>query len=282
MITWLASYPKSGNTWLRIFLNNYWRNADTPVNINALERTPIASSRQIFDEYTGVESANLTPAEANAYRPAVYRRFADAGEFLPFCKIHDAYHHLPNGAPLIPAEATAGVIYIIRNPLDIVPSMANHNGSSLDVAINTLLNEDYVLGVRPHRHTPQLQQRLYSWDKHVKSWVEDSGLPVHVVRYEDMHTAPHATFTEALRFVGIEPDAEQVDRAIAFSSFEQLKQQEAAHGFSERPASSEFFFNSGQVGQGHAVLSNEQIVRITTALGPMMCFYGYEEVVDTP
>ena len=36
-ILWLASYPRSGNTWLRAFLHNLFRNSAEPYDINRLQ-----------------------------------------------------------------------------------------------------------------------------------------------------------------------------------------------------------------------------------------------------
>ncbi len=73
-IVWLASYPKSGNTWMRAFLSNYLADGDKPVDINSLDTGgPIASARTIFDEAVGVEASDLTQDEIERYRPRVYR-----------------------------------------------------------------------------------------------------------------------------------------------------------------------------------------------------------------
>lgn len=69
-IVWLASYPKSGNTWMRVFLTNYLRNADTPADINDLEFMGIATARELFDMYAGFESSDLTHEEIDAARPS--------------------------------------------------------------------------------------------------------------------------------------------------------------------------------------------------------------------
>ena len=72
-IIWLASYPKSGNTWFRVFLTNLLRDADTPASINELESTPIASARGIFDNNIGFEASDLTADEIDRLRPELYR-----------------------------------------------------------------------------------------------------------------------------------------------------------------------------------------------------------------
>src|SRR6185369_1295236 len=75
-IFWLASYPKSGNTWMRILLNNYRRNAPEPADINKLEGGPIASARVWFDEWVGIEASALDDALIERLRPGVYRCMA--------------------------------------------------------------------------------------------------------------------------------------------------------------------------------------------------------------
>ncbi|NOZ51459.1 MAG: sulfotransferase domain-containing protein, partial [Chloroflexi bacterium] len=75
-IIWLASYPKSGNTWMRVFLTNYLRDSDEPAEINNLDGGPIASARDIFDRVIGVESSDLTAEEIDRFRPAVYEQVA--------------------------------------------------------------------------------------------------------------------------------------------------------------------------------------------------------------
>ncbi len=157
-IIWLASYPKSGNTWLRILLTNYWRNGDQPASINQLEPTPLASSRILFDDLVGIESANLSHDEIDRFRPAFYLRWANQHPSTTFLKVHDAYRLLPDGRPLLPADATAGAIYLLRNPLDVALSLAAHNGESVDQSIAALQQADYALCAASHKQHPQLRQ----------------------------------------------------------------------------------------------------------------------------
>ena len=80
-IIWLASYPKSGNTWFRVFLANFLRDADEAVDINHLNMMLIASARWLFDAATGVEASDLTPEEIERWRPAVYEHLVqEAGD----------------------------------------------------------------------------------------------------------------------------------------------------------------------------------------------------------
>ena len=79
-IIWLASYPKSGNTWFRVFLSNLLSHSDKPADINNLYATPIASNRELFDEATGISSSELTLDEIDNLRPLVYEFYARTAE----------------------------------------------------------------------------------------------------------------------------------------------------------------------------------------------------------
>jgi hypothetical protein len=117
-IFWLASYPKSGNTWFRVFLTNLLRNSDTPANINELDKSPIASGRAIFDEAMGFEASDLTADEIDQLRPELYIHLAETAEEPLFMKVHDAYTDMAEHTPIIPREATAGAFYFLRNPVE--------------------------------------------------------------------------------------------------------------------------------------------------------------------
>ena len=185
-IVWLASYPKSGNTWFRAFLTALLNPGLAEVDINNLHPTTIASSRQLFDEMTGLSSADLSPDEIDRLRPRVYRQNALESEDMIYHKVHDAWIRLPDGEPIIPADVTRAVVYFIRNPLDVVLSFAHHLNTSIDKTIAIMNNPAYAFCDRRDRLHNQLSQRLLTWSSHVKSWVDESGLPVLIMRYEDM------------------------------------------------------------------------------------------------
>lgn len=261
-IVWLASYPKSGNTWVRIFLNNYLQNSDTPADINNLEDSMHAGTRELFDRLTGVESSDLTAVEIDRVRPWMYRRWAEESPETLFVKVHDAYRCTDTGEPIFPQEATKTAVYIIRNPLDIAASMANHLSITLDKSIAYMADEQYALarsGSKLHRQLPQF---MGSWHSHVQSWTRQTELPVHLVQYEALRQAPLATFEQLVRAVGLPVEPERLARAVAFSSFNQVKQQETAVGFKERLPDTPAFFRHGQAGRWQTELSPAQIETI--------------------
>lgn len=277
-IVWLASYPKSGNTWTRIFLTNYWRNSDTPAEINDLDRTPIASSREIFDDEIGVESGDLTLDEIDYYRPYFYQKFAQLNDVTKYMKIHDAFTYLPDGRPLFPPEATKCVVYIIRNPLDVAVSYANHNASGVDQAVKLMGDNTHGLCTTKKTITNQLRQQLMSWSNHVLSWVDsDEDMRIHVMRYEDMIEKPLETFTELVNFVEEpeEDEPERIKRAIEFSSFENLRGQEDEDGFREKNPRSPVFFRKGKTGTWREDLSEELANQIMEDHHEVMLRFGY-------
>ncbi len=274
-IFWLASYPKSGNTWMRIFLTNYLQNGEQPADINHLDGGPIASARGIFDDLVGVEASDLTLDEQEFLRPRVYTEFARSLGADEFLKVHDAYTLNRENEPLFPPEISRGVIYVLRNPLAVAPSLANHINKGIEQAI-AILNQDFPTSERPLPGLgDQLPQHWLSWSDHVSGWAQAANQRVLLVRYEDMKAHPYETFRGVVQFANLEDDEARIRKAIEFSSFEQVKKQEAEKGFRERiqPTS---FFRKGEVDAWKHELTPAQIERIRKVHADTMRQYGYE------
>jgi hypothetical protein len=274
-IIWLASYPKSGNTWFRVFLTNLLRDADEPADINALDPTPISSARAIFDDETGIEAADLTPEEIDRLRPRVYEHLAETATETLFLKVHDAWTFLPDGSPLLSSAATRGAIYFIRNPLDVAISYAHHNGTDIDQAIACMGDEEHMLCGKPGRLHNQLRQKLLTWSGHVESWLHAPGLNIHVMRYEDMLARPLETFSGAVAFAGLSHDRQKIEKALQFSDFKVLQAQEREKGFNEKAPVNDLFFRAGRAEQWQERLTAEQVDRVFYDHGEVMRRFGY-------
>jgi hypothetical protein len=274
-IVWLASYPKSGNTWFRAFLTALLNPGSTEMDINNMVSATIASSRQLFDEMTGVSSADLSPGEIDRLRAAVYRQNAMESEEMIYHKIHDAWTRLPGGEPMFPADVTRAVVYFIRNPLDVAVSFSHHLNTTVDKTIGIMNKPDYAFCDRSDRLHNQLRQRLLTWSGHVKSWVDDSGLPVRVLRYEDMLARPEETFAGAVSFIGLNHTPQDIRTALEYTSFERLKKQEEEKGFSERSAKAKSFFRKGITGDWRNVLTKAQSEAIIRAHREVMQRFSY-------
>lgn len=273
-MVWLASYPKSGNTWFRVFLSNLLEERDEPAHINQLKQTPIVSSRTIFDQLVGIPSSDLTPDMVHRIQPEVFKLLSEQNPEVQFYKVHDANFPLPDGEPFIPPEITRGVVYFIRNPLDVCVSFAHHLARNVDEAVRVLNDDDFGFCMKTNVLHHQLRQRVYSWSSHVKSWL-DAGLPVHVMRYEDMQADPYQSFSQALQFLGLEYPSERIEKAIKFSTFTRLKEQEEKDGFKEKNRKAESFFRKGEVNDWKNRLSEQQVEIIVKKHKEVMKEYGY-------
>jgi hypothetical protein len=274
-IIWLASYPKSGNTWLRSFLANFYAGGKEPVDINSLDNTAISGDRRTADDALGVKSSDLTPEEVDRYRPAVYRAIAARSAKLVFMKVHDAYRLNSGAEPLIPTETSAAAIYLVRNPLDVAISFSRHLNVTVDEAIERMSCDDFALASHRDRLDFQLPQELRSWSQHVSSWLDQRAVPIHLMRYEDMHGQPVEEFVKTIRFIGVDPDIDRVHRAVTCCAFDVLRQQERDHGFREWPNQTGSFFHTGRVGGWRGVLTAEQVDRLLQDHGTVMRRLGY-------
>lgn len=278
-ITWLASYPKSGNTWLRVFLANLRAGGAVEADINALGTLQL-SAREVVERQLGWESSEFTSEELEALRGPVQRALARSTSELPPIKTHEVFALPSSGRPRFCAEATRTAIYIVRNPLDVVVSLSHHWGVDFDHAIAVLNDAEARLASAPPEWL--LPQVLADWSTHVASWADTTVVPVTVLRYEDMLARPRETFVRAARAAGIDAPAEAIERAIEHARFENLQQQEAAKGFREQ-AASRSFFREGRSGTWRGKLEARQVAAIVARHESTMRRFGYlENLHDLP
>lgn len=274
-IVWLASYPKSGNTWVRLLAAAYAAPAAHQLDINAAEERLHAASRTLFDHVIGLEASELTPAEIDRLRPVVYRELDEEAEAPLWIKVHDCWRCTADGEPLFPPAVTAVAIYIVRDPRAVAPSFASHYSLSVDDAIARMADPAYTIEVPGAGLKSQLHQPVGTWSRHVLSWLDQRALPVHLVRYEDLHAAPEAVFAGILQAAGVPVDAKRLAGAVDQTRFDRLQAQEAAVGFKERLAGSPRFFRRGQAAGWRAELTPAQVARIVADHGPVMARLGY-------
>lgn len=271
-ILWLASYPKSGNTWMRAFLANLFAGGEHPVPLNELPKWAVGDNFWLhYERLAGKPRAALGEADIRRLRPLVHHWFATGRGETAVVKTHSLLGFV-DGAPLITAEVTAGALYIVRNPLDVAVSFAHHYATDLDRAVEALCREGNFLPASDRL----LPQYIGSWSQHVRSWTETPGLRRLVVRYEDMVAQPRRTFESVVRFLGLPDDRPRLARAIRFSRFAELAAQERRSGFVEaRPDGSTPFFRRGRPGAWREALSPAQVERMIAAHGPVMRRFGY-------
>ena len=271
-IIWLASYPKSGNTWLRAFLHNLLKNPEQPADINQLDQFCLGDSLAGWYEHIsgGRKVLEMSTAEIQELRPKVHAAFTRAHPDSVFAKTHNILAEVA-GVPLVTMEHTAGAMYVLRNPLDVCLSLADHFGMSLDDAV-AMLNDPHA-GAKADERT--VFEFYGSWSQHVESWTKEDRPELFWMRYEDMLEKPLQTFGRAARFLSLTPPRPRLEKAIRFSSFKVLANQEANRGFRERSVHSERFFRVGRAGQWRKALSAEQVGRIVEGNREQMARFGY-------
>lgn len=221
----LASYPKSGNTWVRAFLTAIWRHG-AEVDINDLMVRSV-SNRDFVDEQLGVPSADLSAQEIARLRPNIYRRVAQQGpqDQRVFLKVHDA--HLPASPefplPIYP-EDIERVVYIVRDPRDVAVSLARHLRTSTDDAIKIMSDRKFQLSFYPRRAGGHIAQFTSSWSAHVESWLNITGIPLLLLRFEDMVRAREASFRSLLEFLHITTSEESFRLALEGTRFNTLQE----------------------------------------------------------
>ncbi len=271
-IKWLASYPKSGSTWMRCFLRAYQFDAYEPIDLNLVGRISKSDSRRSrFEELAGKDG--LDDAHVNRLRKRMQQLIAiELGDFQ-VVKTHNARVAV-DGVPLIENTLTDRAIYIVRNPLDIVDSLADHTGNSIDAAIAAMNDWQYSFGAADRKF---VRQYLTTWSNHVTSWTDNPPFPVLVLRYEDLLESPVNNFARALHFLGWPFSRDRLVRAIRFSSFDQLAQAEQVQGFQELSEESRSgkFFRVGKAGLWVKRLSKKQVTAVSVDHKLVMHKLGY-------
>ena len=270
-ICWLASYPKSGNTWARIVIANLFANPAESYDINSLVRFANSDARGEKYEYiSGRPVEEMTDEEVHALRPQVHRLIANSSPDTIFAKTHNAICVLGDISTVTP-EVTEGAIYVVRNPVDVAPSYANHFGISVGDAVDAMCaHENRIVTTKNMAF-----QFLGSWSDHVTSWTTAPGLRLYVMRYEDMIRKPVATFGGLVKFCGLPKNPSRLKKAIQFSAFDVVSAQEQKTGFRERSKPAERFFRKGKVGDGRLELTRAQIDKLIENHGETMLRFGY-------
>ena len=167
---------------------------------------------------------------------------------------------------------------IVRDPRDVAPSLANHNRSSIDEAI-AFMNDQRcgLLRQNPTGSTRSSGKSCRARAAHIASWLDQTDIPVHLIRYEDMQADTKATFRAALDFAGRPASDDDIRRAVSYADFAELRRQEQDKGFAETPRRpGGLFFRRGQAGAWRDELTTEQVARLEAAHAPMMRRLGYE------
>ena len=230
MIIWIASYPKSGNTYVRSLLSAYYFSNDGDFNFGLLKNIKQFPSNDFFES----EFENVDEASRNWILGQKKIRERKKALFL---KTHSCLG-LYKGQPFTSPEYTLGGIYIVRDPRNVITSVMNHFELNLDEALKFLTD--------PHKNTMDPDSKDYrtwvllsNWSSHYNSWCKSKNFRKLVIRYEDFEKEKYETFRDIIVFNNTllsrteRVDKEKLERAIETTNFSVLKNKEKNEGFDE-------------------------------------------------
>ena len=252
MIFWLASYPKSGNTWVRMFWRSYFLPSNQVFSLNKRGNLDL----EVFNFPTAnqLKEANVDHTDFRniAKNWITLQDIINLNNKLNFLKTHNGNFTLNNNA-FTNTDNTIGGIYIVRDPRDVVLSNANHFGIDNEESTKMLLNmESYEIEDFDIDKKEKFRKSLMgSWSSNYLSWKNYKGRKIHLMKYENLVENPKKVFTKMLEYmksifpVDIDPD--RVRKAVEETAFDKLQNLEDKEGFTEVGMGK--FFRKGKVGE---------------------------------
>lgn len=256
MITWLASYPKSGNTWVRLLLSTYQTGQ---CDINNIQGTLLDYQPHF---YKSLLTNGEKPVDVMHIRTAALYHM-DQFFVNPVLKTHWGNYEV-FGIKAIPPAITRRAIVIVRDPRDLAISLANFYQQSIDEVIQTLNN--------PKAGTFEETKYYYlgTWSDYVRSW-KQAKYDVLLVKYEDLRRDTVKVFANMLDF--LEKPRKNVKNCVEQCEFSRLQAQEQANGFVEQKNGAQFFYQGTSTWA--ETLTEAQITAITQAHEEQMGLLGY-------
>lgn len=274
--TWIVSYPRSGNTFVRSLLANYFSGLDRPLKLEEIANsTQGEHDEMLWTRVTGKKPSERSLQEQWNARPLYFERLrAITEKTLPLIKSHTLLGAL-DGRPAFQFVPGDRIIYIVRHPCDVVLSASKFNDMGLDESIDRqLATNRYVCGQPNHGY-----ELIGSWSQHVRSWMLDPGVPVHRIRYIDIVENGVNKVMDMVRFLNCEPDPARARLAVEFSSFDRLQAEEKEKGFVEASKVSALpFFREGRPGQWLDTLTVNQARKILDADPELIDHFGFRKL----
>ena len=264
MIIWLASYPKSGNTWLRSLLATYYFSRDGLFNFDILRNIDQFPSSTYFKKY---KDLFLKPESTSKYWILEQKRINQYNK-LKFFKTHNALCKIDNNS-FTNSENTLGAIYIIRDPRKVVSSLAHHYQIDNDQAFKFMQTEKNAIYQKEDNRYLGFNA-LFSWKFHTLSWIECKKFPVLTIRYEDLENETFLTFKKVFNFINDITkskksfDREKAKKTIRSCEFKEMQKLELENGFEEAMIKKDTnerikFFNLGKKNNYKELLDSKLI-----------------------
>ena len=283
MFIWLASYPKSGNTLVRSLLASYFFSKDGVYNFDLIKNILQFPTSKLFQNID-IDITNEKEVIANYIRAQQSINKKDSTQFL---KTHSYLFNIENNA-FTDLKNSLGVIYIVRDPRNVVTSLANHSSISIEESANYLIDKWYF-GVNLNNFNDAMRTRLYTgtWATNYKSWQSFKSQGRYLlIKYEDLTNKKEEILIKMLKFIyklnkkNFELDKIKLKNVIDTTSFERMKALENEFGFNESKTEKMTgkkipFFNLGKKNDWKKMISLEIKDKIENAFKEEMKELGY-------
>jgi hypothetical protein len=273
----LASYPRSGNTFMRALLGNYHSGLGQPLSAQAVAVFGLGEQNEaVWRSVTGVAPEARTVEQQWMARDAYFDRLRETpGDGPIIVKTHTL-----NGEAFGRASFRLGpedrIVYLVRHPFDVLLSAAAFFGHTLEAMADRMRLNGAFNRSPPDRGVYEITG---SWRENVSGWLTETRAPLMLIRYDELIEAPEATLRRVLAFGGWTPDRARVTEAVAFSQFDILRRSTEIAGFDQgegRDPRAEFF-RVGRNGQWRteAPLALQQA--LAAEFGDLMTVLGFEQ-----
>tara|TARA_B100001142_G_scaffold231180_1_gene229346 strand:+ start:69 stop:923 length:855 start_codon:yes stop_codon:yes gene_type:complete len=236
MIFWIASYPKSGNTWLRTLISSYYYSEDGIYKDNLIKKIGQFPEKRHFTEFK--YDQNIITDTSRLWLKAQQKINQD--KQLRFFKTHNAFGAL-NNQHFTDRENSIGCIYIVRDPRNVITSLKNHYEMNDEQALKWMANEkNFIYDVQNLKKDGYSDfQFISSWETNYKSWIVQKQIPFMIVKYENLLKETYLVFKDIIEFInkttGINNKIykNKLKNSVQSTLFNKLKDNEKKHGFSE-------------------------------------------------
>tara|TARA_B100000809_G_scaffold262999_1_gene315232 strand:+ start:1457 stop:2305 length:849 start_codon:yes stop_codon:yes gene_type:complete len=282
MIIWIASYPKSGNTWLRALLASYYFTNEGSFSLSLLDKIDAFPSDKFFKEYND----QFSKVEDTSKYWLKEQEKINKKNKITFLKTHSAICKI-NGNSFTNKENSIGAIYIVRDPRNVITSISNHYQISIEDAFQFMKDEKRgIINKKDGRYLGF--QAVWSWSINQKTWVKNNLFPVLVIKYEDLLKETYNTFRKVIEFINKISNSSKIfnkskgKNSIKNTSFEKLQRMENDHGFAEamnkKGTNKKIkFFNLGQKNNYKNLLSQDLIIKMNEFYKEELIKFNYEK-----
>ena len=268
-IIWIASYPKSGNTYVRSFLSHYLFESNSTLNFDVLKKIPKFEQKKIFEQ---VVDKNLLNDELSYIKHSLKVQEGLIKKYNQDELIFKTHHFFGelNNYTFTNQKNTQFFIYLVRDPREVIVSFANHNRMTIEEQLISFISKDKLRKID--------MEIIVNWGLHYRSWKTFKSVPSLFIKYEDLVIDPEKYFKKILlfmsKFMNIKVDLEKLKKTIDLIKFENLQHLEKKIGFKEAPKDTRFF-NSGKTDSWKKKLTKEQLEKIQIFFYNEMKDLGY-------